>query len=292
MDHRQLAFLCALARERHFGRAAAACRVTQPTLSMRIKQLEEELGAPLIRRGQRFEGLTAEGERVLQHARVILGEFEALRSEIDDDMPLYGRLSIGSVPSALSEATAILPHLRQAHPGLSVCVRELSTSALAQGLETGDLDLALGYLDAPAMAGFAHRPLYREYPALVASTHHFTLPEHPAWDDLTRYPLCLLTPEMQQRRLLESHLIEDGLAVAPLFETDSIAALGEALRKGLGVAVLSEHTASQLLGLEARRLPGKGARIGLLWRHSGYPRNRHLEAALALWRPAVPAEQG
>ena len=287
MDHRQLAFLCALARERHFGRAAAACHVTQPTLSARIKQLEEELGTPLIRRGRRFEGLTAEGERVLKHARLILDEFDALRSELDVDAPVFGRLSIGSVPSALDEATAFLPRLRQAHPGLAVTLRELATGALAQGLETGELDLALGYLDSPAMAGFAHRPLYREYPALVASREHFELPERPEWRDLTRFPLCLLTPEMQQRRLLDTHLLDSGLAVAPLFQTDSIAALGEFLHSGLGVTVLSERLVSQWaeLGLEVRRLPGGGARMGLLWR-SGHPRNRHLEAALDVWRAA------
>jgi DNA-binding transcriptional LysR family regulator len=292
MDHRQLAFLCALARERHFGRAAVACNVTQPTLSARIKQLEEELGTPLIRRGRRFEGLTAEGERVLKHARMILDEFDALRSELDADVPIFGRLSIGSVPSALEEATAFMPRLRKAHPGLAVMLRELPTGALAQGLETGQLDIALGYLDSPAMAGFAHRPLYQEFPALVASPQHFQIPERPEWNDLTRYPLCLLTPEMQQRRLLDAHLLDSGLAVSPLFETDSIATLGELLHGGLGVTVLSDRLVPQWasMNLAVRRLPGSGARMGLLWR-AGHPRNRHLEAALEVWRGAI-AERG
>lgn len=285
MDHRQLAFLCALARERHFGRAAAACHVTQPTLSARIKQLEEELGTPLIRRGRRFEGLTAEGERVLKHARLILDEFDALRSELDGNAPVFGRLSVGAVPSALQDAAAFVPRLRRTHPGLSVTLRELASGALAQGLETGDLDLALGYLDSPAMAGFAHRPLYQEYPTLVAARDHFELPRHPEWSDLAHFPLCLLTPEMQQRRLLDAHLLDSGLAVAPLVETDSIATLGEMLCSGVGVTVLSDRLVSQwaLLNLDVRRLPGGGARMGLLWR-AGHPRNRHLEAALEVWR--------
>ena len=71
---RQLAYLVALARERHFGRAAAACNVTQPTLSAGIRHLENELGVPLVERSQRFQGLTAEGERVLTWAQRIIAD--------------------------------------------------------------------------------------------------------------------------------------------------------------------------------------------------------------------------
>ena len=65
MDIRQLRYLSALAREKHFARAAESCHVSQPTLSARIRQLEEELGVAIVQRGQRYQGLTAEGERVL-----------------------------------------------------------------------------------------------------------------------------------------------------------------------------------------------------------------------------------
>jgi len=68
VDIRQLQYLVALAREKHFTRAAQACHVTQPTLSGRIRQLEQELGVPIVERGQRFHGLTPEGERVLEWA--------------------------------------------------------------------------------------------------------------------------------------------------------------------------------------------------------------------------------
>src|SRR5262249_55910443 len=82
MDIRQLQYLAALAREKHFTRAAKACNVTQPTLSGRIRQLEQELGVPIVERGQRFHGLTAEGQRVLKWAHAILDNWSSLQQEI------------------------------------------------------------------------------------------------------------------------------------------------------------------------------------------------------------------
>ena len=82
MDIRQLQYLIALAREKHFTRAALACHVSQPTLSGRIRQLEQELGVPIVERGQRFHGLTPDGERVLRWANAILDNWTSLQHEI------------------------------------------------------------------------------------------------------------------------------------------------------------------------------------------------------------------
>ena len=283
MDHRQLAFLAALARERHFGRAAAACHVTQPTLSARLRQLEEELDTRLIRRSRRFEGFTPEGERVLAHARRILDEYAALRGELSLEAPLAGRLTLGVIPTALGEVIGRLGALRRAHPGLSIRLREQATPDLAQGLANGALDLVVGYLDTPPMAGFAFRPLIEEAPALVAAPAHFSLPEHPDWSHLLAYPLCLLTPEMHNRQLLESRLAEQGLTIEPVFEANSINALGELLVAGHGVGVMPETAAKRLApGLVTHRLPGHGDRVGLLWSQQR-PTSRLLDAVLAAW---------
>src|SRR6187401_1419384 len=103
MDIRQLQYLVALAREKHFTRAAQACHVTQPTLSGRIRQLEQELGVPIVERGQRFLGLTPEGERVLKWAHSILDNWTSLQQEIatlrSTTTPMAGRLSVGVIPS-------------------------------------------------------------------------------------------------------------------------------------------------------------------------------------------------
>src|ERR1700722_479955 len=104
----KLDFLLALAREKHFGRAAESCGVTQPTLSAGIKQLEESLGVMLVIRGSRFQGFTPEGVRVLDWARRIVGDTRAMREEVQAlRLGLVGRLRIAVVPTALPMVAAL-----------------------------------------------------------------------------------------------------------------------------------------------------------------------------------------
>lgn len=283
MDHRQLRFLTALARERHFGHAAQACHVTQPTLSARIKQLEEELGTALIVRGRRFEGFTPEGERVLAHARRILAEFDELKSELDPELDPSGWLHIGIVPAALGEVAGWLPRLRERFPTLRIQLREYATLALMQALMDGELDLAVGYLDVPAAGPFAARPLYGERYVALCAAAHFTLPETLDWTMLNDYPLCLLTPEMQQRHRVGTLLAEAGVTSDAVVEADSMAVLAALVARGCGVAVVPaafEH-ALPLDDLVVRPLPlaDEEARVGLLWRAGG-PISRRLRATL------------
>src|SRR6187551_2535396 len=98
----KLDFILALAHEKHFGRAAEACGVTQPTLSAGVKQLEEVLGVMLVRRGSRFLGLTGEGERVLDWARRIVADSRALKQDVERlKHGLSGHLRIAAIPTAL-----------------------------------------------------------------------------------------------------------------------------------------------------------------------------------------------
>ena len=95
---RQLEYLVALAREKHFGRAADACHVSQPTLSAAIRLLEDDLGAPIVERGHRYVGLTPQGRLALEHAHRILAEAENFRRGLEEiDKGLTGRLRIGAI---------------------------------------------------------------------------------------------------------------------------------------------------------------------------------------------------
>jgi len=116
----KLDFILALARERHFGRAAEACGVTQPTLSAGVKQLEEQMGVLLVNRGSRFQSFTPEGERVLDWARRIVGDTRSMREEINSlRHGLTGRLRIAAIPTTLAMVAALTTPYRERHPTCS-----------------------------------------------------------------------------------------------------------------------------------------------------------------------------
>src|ERR1700756_5071558 len=113
----KLEFIIALAREQHFGHAAEACNVSQPTLSAGIKQLEDMFGVLLVQRGSRFRGLTPEGERVLVWARRIVADARAMRQDVDAlKRGLVGHVGIAAVPTALAMSAMLTTPYRAKHP--------------------------------------------------------------------------------------------------------------------------------------------------------------------------------
>ena len=128
---KQLAYLVALAREKHFGRAAAACHISQPTLSGAIRALEDDLGVPLVERGHRFTGLTAEGEMILAHAKRILGELDTMGQSISDvRQGLSGRLRIGAIPTALPLVAQITGPFSERFPAVTLTIMSLTSKAI------------------------------------------------------------------------------------------------------------------------------------------------------------------
>ena len=133
----KLEYLMALAREQHFGRAADACGVTQPTLSAGIKQLEATLGVLLVQRGSRFIGLTSEGERTLDWARRIVGDTRSMRQEITAlRHGLTGQLRIAAVPTALAMVSALTTPFRMRHPNVQFTVLSRTSVEVLALLET------------------------------------------------------------------------------------------------------------------------------------------------------------
>ena len=151
---RQFKYLVAVAEEEHFGRAAQRCNVTQPSLSSGIKQLELELGVPIFLRGrgQRFHGLTPEGERVARMARLVVSHCEAMKDEIDSMQGnLKGNLRLGAMPSMSPVLPVILKMLREKHPGVHIDVQFIGNEAMKTGLDNFSLDVAITYMDSPEL---------------------------------------------------------------------------------------------------------------------------------------------
>ena len=128
---RHLEYLVALARERHFARAAAACNVTQPALSAGIKQLEESLGVPIVDRDHRFQQFTPAGERVLAWARRLLAERDALAQELGrTDGGVAGHLRIGAIPVALPVLSLLTTPFVSKHRRVRITVTSLTSVEL------------------------------------------------------------------------------------------------------------------------------------------------------------------
>ena len=221
---RQFEYLVALAREKHFGRAADACHVTQPTLSAAIRQLEEDLGAPIVERGHRFLGLTRQGELVLQHAHRILAEAEVMRRDIEAlDKGLSGRLRLGAIPTALPIVSQLTAPFIARYPHVTVTVLSLNSTGIQRGIEEFELDVGLTYLDNEPLERVKAKPIYQEeYVFLTPASGPFAKRRTISWKEAAAEPLCLLTPDMQNRRIIDGIFRSVGETPAPAVETNSI----------------------------------------------------------------------
>ena len=137
----KLELLLALAKERHFGRAAEACGVTQPTMSTSLKQLEEILGVMLVQRGSRFQGFTPEGERTLDWARRIVGDTRAMRQEIKSlKDKLSGEIRIAAIPTVLGMVAQLTTPFRARHPDVRFQIRSCTSAEVLGLLENIEVD--------------------------------------------------------------------------------------------------------------------------------------------------------
>lgn len=245
-------YLIALHRERHFGRAAEASGVTQQTLSAGLKQLEERLGVRLVNRGSRFQGFTPEGERVLDSARRIVAEHRALLQEVATlKRGLHGHLKLAVIPTALPMVAALTTPFRARHPAVHVTVLSRTSAEILAALGDIGVDAGLTYLDSEPVGNVTAVPLYRERYRLLTADPEITAARL-TWAEAGRLQLCLLTPDMQNRRLVDQHLRAAGAEPAPLVETNSIIALVAHVREG-GLASIVPAVLAGALGEGAVR---------------------------------------
>ncbi|MFE7977279.1 LysR family transcriptional regulator [Streptomyces shenzhenensis] len=268
---RQLEYLVALARERHFARAAAACFVSQPSLSAAIRRLEHELDVPIVRRGRRYEGLTPEGEVVLAWAHRILAERDALHQELSALRGgLTGTLRLGVVPTALPVASLLTTPFCERHPRARVAVESLSSADITHGFTEFELDAAMTYLDDDTLRQVRRFPLYEErYVLLTPLDGPLGQVGEARWAQAAALPLCLLGRRMRNRRIMDECFAADGATAAPAIESDSVAGLYAHLRGGRWSSVIS-HAWLHMFGVpEGMRVvpldgPAHGPRVGLV----------------------------
>ena len=245
----KLEMFIALARERHFGRAAELCGVTQPSLSSAIRQLEDQLGVQLVFRGSRFQGLTPEGQRVLDRALRIVGDVRALKDEMRTVRAgLSGNLRIGVIPTALPMVADLTGPFTARHPNVRVSILSRTSTEILSGIEALDLEAGITYLDNEPLGRVAQVPLYTEfYRLLIARGGPLAGRAQVTWAELAAVPLCLLTSDMQNRRIVNQHLGEAGVQATPMIESNSTIALVAHVLTGRWASVVPKRLADMFV---------------------------------------------
>jgi LysR family hydrogen peroxide-inducible transcriptional activator len=285
----ELRYVVAVARERHFGHAAQSCFVSQPTLSVAIKKLEEELGVTLFERGPGEVSVTPVGQRVVEQAQRVLEEASRVKElAAAGHDPLAGTLRLGSIytigPYLLPK---LIPVLRRKAPSMQLLIQENFTHKLAEALKQGEVDVILVALPF-SEAGVATRAVYDE-PFLVAvpQGHPLEKKKHITSDELARESLLLLG---------SGHCFRDQVldlcsnvqrakrgALARTLEGGSLETIRQMVASGVGVTVLPAtavqpgESGGDLIRIRPFARPVPDRRVVLAWRKS-FPRPEAIEA--------------
>lgn len=287
-------YLVALHEHQHFGRAAKACNITQPALSNALRALEKDFNVVIVKRDRVYAGLTPEGERVLATAQLMLHEHATLQQELRSETHLpRGALTIAAVPTAIPIAARFAAMLQARHPGIQPVVLSMSSSALEKGLEELSIDLALGYTDRMGLRGtrLLAWPQYVEHYFLLRraakpSSNGLKIGSKLKWKELANLQLCMLTPDMHNRSIVDAAFTTAGITSQPAMESNSTQTMVLSVLAGNVCSVMPGSLVGTVRGhgeLEALPLVSPEVRtpIGFMSHAAARP-SRALEAALAL----------
>jgi len=271
MQLRLVRYFLAVARERHFTRAAESCGVTQPTLSAGLAALERQLGRRLILRDRRFIALTPEGEALLPWARQMVAAHEGMTAALSESAgPLQGEFRLGAIPAALPLTGRLAQALLDTRPALALSVRSLTSREIVRALAEFELDGGLTYLDHEPPADVLSVPIYAEsYRMVVRADAGMAGRRAIGIAEVTEMPLCLLHQGMQNRRILDARVAERGHALHPRVTADSYVTLLSLVEAGPYATIVPDSYVTLLPDLGwAQVLPFEeplaSSRIGLI----------------------------
>ncbi len=257
-DIRDLQLLVSLSRHKHFSRAADDCGISQPAFSARIRKMEEGFALPLVRRGNKFQGFTREGEVVLKWARKLLGDVEGMRQEIDAlNSNLSGKLSVGVIPTALPFAARVSSQLRVQHPNLSIEIHSLATRQIEIRLNDFSLDAGIMYFD-DADPETTERLYDESYALIVPKALAPRGSGQATWAEAARLPLCLLTRDMRNRQLLDDVFKEIDEIPTIVMEASDFTAVLAQVASGTAATIAPRHVAETFLA------PGTTVQLSLV----------------------------
>jgi LysR family hydrogen peroxide-inducible transcriptional activator len=280
----ELRYIVALAREKHFGRAAEKCFVAQPTLSVAVKKLEDELGVILFERGQSEVSVTPAGEPIVRQAEKVLAEAARVRELADTaGDPLAGPLRIGAIytigPYLLPK---LVPLLRERAPKMPLMIQENFTTKLLEALKSGELDVAV--LALPVQEpGLVAQPVYDEaFRVLVPTAHPWAKRKTVEARDLLDEQLLMLGRGNCFRDQVLDLCARAGAGGPQVLEGSSLETIRLMVASGVGVTVMPSSAVDELakndalLRVKPFAEPTPVRRVGLVWRAS-FPRHQAID---------------
>lgn len=252
MISRKYLYLIALAREKHFGRAALACHISPSTLSAAIRDIELELGVAVVNRGRTFGGLTREGQCVVEHAIRLASTAEGLRQELRSlREELTGHLTLGVIPTALTVVASLTTAFAMQHPHVSLEVRSLGTAEILKRMQQFDLDAGIMYVESGYQQQLFTVPLWQENHVFLCPVEsELAQRDSITWYEATHTALCLLTPDMQNRKMIDAIFSQLGYRAEPSLETNSIISILAHVSAGGWSAILPQNVL-ELIGVPA-----------------------------------------
>ncbi|MEL7214990.1 MAG: LysR family transcriptional regulator [Pseudomonadota bacterium] len=248
IDLKDLECLVALSRTRHFARAAQECGLSQPAFSMRIRHLEEGLNVAIVKRGNRFQQLTPEGEKVLAHARDILERTQNLERELKATKgEVSGSLVLGVVPTATAVAAQLAIRLHGDHAGLRTRIITASSLAIQQGIEDRQFDAGLTYADGVSADLMHVDPVYDEQYVLIApKTMVADKSDTITWGQAALLPLSLLEPAMQNRKIIDRVFQDAGARPKVIVDSNGFNAAIVIAKQGTAATIVPKVLIEEL----------------------------------------------
>jgi LysR family transcriptional regulator, transcription activator of glutamate synthase operon len=279
MELRQLRYFEAVARHRHFSRAADELHVAQSALSHQVAQLEGELGVRLLDRTTRSVALTDAGQLIVARARLTLAEIDAMHNDVDALRGLVtGRLAIGALLfGGRLDIPAVIADFARQHPGIDLQLREGTAGRMAAMLRDGTLDLAFALEPPVCVPELASVPLTREELAVVTSAHHPLAARRTVGiRELAEEELIMYEHGSSTRARIEAAFLRAGITPRIVLEVNDLALTRSLVARGLGVAILP-RTFADLPGqpVEVRPFRPVLSMPVVLWSRSG----AHLSSA-------------
>ncbi|MHB1359973.1 MAG: LysR substrate-binding domain-containing protein [Rhodocyclaceae bacterium] len=280
----ELRYIVALARERHFGRAAEKCFVAQPTLSVAVKKLEDELGVILFERGQSEVSVTPAGVPVVAQAARVLAEAARVKELADTaGDPLAGPLRLGAIhtigPYLLPR---LVPLVKERAPKMPLMIVEGLTVQLIEALKSGELDVAVLALPVEE-PGLVVQPVYDEaFRVLVQTGHAWAKQKQVDADRLLDEPLLMLGRGNCFRDQVLDLCTRAGAGGPQVLEGSSLETIRLMVASGVGITVMPSSAVDTLpkddplLCVRPFAAPTPTRRVGLVWRVS-FPRHQAID---------------